>query len=99
MAKRVIETLAKIWNKKHGNTPASAVYIGRPSPWGNPWSIGLLSRDEVLIRFKSYAVDKYKNDPSWLEPLKGKDLECWCAPQKCHGDILLEILDEFEKDK
>ena len=23
--------------------------------------------------------------------LKGKDLVCWCAPQPCHADVLLEI--------
>ena len=23
--------------------------------------------------------------------LRGKDLVCWCAPEKCHGDVLLEL--------
>lgn len=27
---------------------------------------------------------------SSLRTLRGKDLICWCAPQACHGDILLE---------
>jgi hypothetical protein len=28
----------------------------------------------------------------WLEPLRGKDLACWCPlSQPCHADILLEL--------
>lgn len=26
-----------------------------------------------------------------LNDLKGRDLVCWCAPQACHGDVLLEL--------
>lgn len=28
----------------------------------------------------------------WLEPLRGKNLACWCPPgQPCHADILLRL--------
>jgi Domain of unknown function (DUF4326) len=26
-----------------------------------------------------------------LPELRGKDLLCWCAPEVCHGDELLEL--------
>ena len=26
-----------------------------------------------------------------LPELRGKDLVCWCAPERCHGDILIEL--------
>ena len=26
--------------------------------------------------------------------LKGKDLACWCAPELCHGEVLLEMANE-----
>jgi hypothetical protein len=26
-----------------------------------------------------------------LHELKGKDLICWCAPERCHADVLLEL--------
>ncbi len=29
-----------------------------------------------------------------LHKLKGKRLGCWCHPDKCHGDILVELLEE-----
>ena len=32
-----------------------------------------------------------KKLPDWLEPLRGKDLVCWCAPEACHADVLLKL--------
>ncbi len=26
--------------------------------------------------------------------MKGKNLGCWCAPEPCHGNILLELLSD-----
>ena len=26
--------------------------------------------------------------------LRGKDLVCFCAPKRCHGDVLLKIANE-----
>jgi hypothetical protein len=26
-----------------------------------------------------------------LPELRGKDLLCWCAPERCHGDVLLDL--------
>lgn len=28
--------------------------------------------------------------------LEGKNLGCWCKPEACHGDILVELI-EIEK--
>ena len=39
------------------------------------------------------------NKPDLLElipaELKDKRLGCWCKPEKCHGDILVEIADNY----
>lgn len=87
--------MPKVYNKHHGDAPADAVYIGRPSPWGNPFSIGVHgSRSDVVEEFREKAL----NDPDFIElvqkNLRGKDLICFCAPKACHGDILLEIANE-----
>ena len=29
-----------------------------------------------------------------LPELRGKDLLCWCAPEACHGDLLLKQANE-----
>jgi hypothetical protein len=67
------------------------VYIGRPSKWGNPFSIGKDgTRDEVIAKYLEYVLN---NDELMAElpELKGKRLGCWCAPLACHGDILAEL--------
>ena len=39
-----------------------------------------------------------------LDELEGKTLGCFCKPEKCHGDVLLELLTQkklknfFKKD-
>lgn len=71
------------------------VYIGRPSIWGNPFSIGRDgNRDEVIQKFREHI----QNNPTLLQrcrtELKGKVLGCWCAPKHCHGDVLAEIAND-----
>jgi len=29
-----------------------------------------------------------------LQELEGKVLGCWCSPHECHGDVLVELLEE-----
>jgi hypothetical protein len=79
---------------KHGTDPIpqDAVYIGRPSLWGNPFEIGKDGcREEVIRKYRVYL----RNSPDLVEEikkqLKGKDLICFCAPKSCHGDVILEI--------
>ena len=77
------------------------VYIGRPSKWGNPFSHkeGTLAKYKVDTREE--AVEKYReyilDNPVLLDALhelKGKVLGCWCKPLACHGDILIELIEE-----
>ena len=69
------------------------VYIGRPSKWGNPFSIGKDgNREEVIQKYEQWI----KTQPhlvSALHELKGKTLGCWCKPKACHGDVLARIAD------
>jgi hypothetical protein len=85
--------------------PENSVYVGRPSPWGNPFRVGGLKnsdnefsqdivcdRDEALTKFHEYAEHRYLNNPEWIDPLIDKDLVCWCPLTKpCHADFLLEL--------
>lgn len=78
----------RVFNKHRGDAPAGAVYIGRGSPWGNPFKIGPDgTRDEVCDRFEREVLPTLD-----LEPLRGKDLVCFCAPQRCHGDSIMHAL-------
>jgi len=73
------------------------VYIGRPSKWGNPFEIGRHgTRDEVCKKYRTYILGE-TDLLSSLPELKGKVLGCWCAPQRCHGDILMELANEEDR--
>jgi hypothetical protein len=77
-----------VHNKHHRTAPADAVYIGRGSPWGNPWVIGKDGdRDAVCDRFERDTLPGLD-----LEPLRGKDLVCYCKPARCHGDSIMAAL-------
>ena len=84
--------MPKILNKRKDNIPPDAVYVGRPSKWGNPFKIvlGHIGRDCAIADYETYILHSpdLLND---LHELKGKDLVCWCAPLPCHADILLEL--------
>lgn len=80
----------RVYNKSHG-APADAIYVGRPSKWGNPFQIGRDGdREEVISKFTGWLLN---SSPllSNLHELRGKDLVCWCAPEACHADVLLRL--------
>ena len=77
---------------EYRNPPTDAVYVGRGSPWGNPFRIGREgTREEVIEKFERYAIKRLEREPYWLDPLRDKDLVCWCAPETCHADVLLRL--------
>jgi len=63
---------------------------------------GLIETKAEAVRlavyfFKEWATAKAKLMPEWLDPLRGKDLACWCPlDQPCHADVLLELANEKE---
>ncbi len=73
------------------------IYIGRPSKWGNPFSIGKDgTRSEVIKKYEDYILSNPKLLKD-LHELKGKTLGCWCSPKSCHGDILIKLVSELEE--
>jgi hypothetical protein len=76
------------------------VYVGRPTKYGNPYKPGIVT-DGILTESVEDAVKRYRGYlqslpvrdlQELLEPLRGKNLACWCSlSQKCHADVLLEL--------
>ena len=89
----------KVLNKATDTLTDDSIYIGRPSRFGNPFIIGKDgNRAEVLVKYENYI----RNDKHLLEDiklLKGRDLVCWCAPQSCHGDVIIQMLLEQEREE
>ena len=70
------------------------VYIGRPSKWGNPFTIGKDgTREEVISKYEAYIMNR-PDLLSQLKELQGKILGCWCSPKACHGDILKIMVED-----
>lgn len=93
--KRIQRKRTKGWRM-----PDNAMYVGRPTDWGNPYVVGKLSEDSLYPVTAEQAVAFYrkniveKHNQSYLIKLtlKGYDLACWCPlDQPCHADVLLEI--------
>jgi hypothetical protein len=91
---------SKGWRK-----PAGAIYVGRPTRWGNRWQAGdgVVDTPKQAVRAFEMACQRSRlDDPvwfeHWLKPLRGHDLLCWCPPgTPCHGDVLLRLANEDRK--
>lgn len=85
--------MPKVYNKHHKDAPADAVYVGRPSVYGNPFVMGKDgTREEVVQKFRELIMKLPDNMMQKMcNELRGKDLVCFCAPKACHADVLLEL--------
>jgi hypothetical protein len=80
------------------------MYIGRgmtayvkganKSKWHNPYPVKTYGLDESLRLYEEHI----RNSPLWdqLPELEGKVLGCWCAPDRCHGDVLARLFEEYQ---
>ena len=67
----------------------NGVYIGRGSKWGNPFVIGKDGdRKAVVEKYKRLLWAK-KDLLRQVPELEGKTLMCFCAPDDCHGHVLI----------
>ena len=87
MPERIQRKRTKGWQM-----PANAIYVGRPTRWGNPYADQ--DNAELVRLFRENCLT-----PEFIcsvrSELKGKDLACWCPlDQPCHADVLLKIANE-----
>ena len=92
-----IVNLSKVDNIKEWIQEGSGnnIYIAREtrhhtrSTWCNPYRLKDhgYNREIVLDLFLNYFIQN-KELIQCLPDLKGKILGCWCAPNRCHGEIL-----------
>jgi len=87
--------------------PQGAVYVGRPSKWGNPFGVHPddggrraacgLYRSWLDGDFPNTEEDLRSEILGSLRELRGKDLACWCPlDQPCHADVLLALANQNE---
>ena len=71
------------------------VLIQRPSIWGNPYILDSDGRDACLNKYKTHLL-KSPDLISQLYKLFDKRLGCSCYPERCHGDLLVQICNSFK---
>jgi hypothetical protein len=80
-------------------------YIGRAVPeagleaskWGNPFVMADESdaeRERVIRAYREWIVEQPELMQS-LGELRGLRLGCWCAPKRCHGEVLAELAEKY----
>ena len=90
-----------VLNKKTVGTPYGAVYIGRGSIWGNTFTHLPNIPNTTQVKDRNAACDAHRKllqeqiesgqvTLQQLASLYGKDLVCFCAPLRCHGDTLVQ---------
>ncbi len=69
------------------------------SKFANPFKTGRDgTSEEVRIKFKAHITKKLETDKSLVDELlamKGKNLGCWCHPNYCHANILVEMINKY----
>jgi hypothetical protein len=91
--RRIKRSRAKGWKM-----PENAIYVGRPTVWGNPYAVGaqllngeILTADKAVALYEQHLRENF-DERDIRHCLRGKDLVCWCAlDEPCHADVLLRI--------
>lgn len=83
-------------------TESYDVYIGRPGKgqdgyFGNPFRLEYDElRGSTIERYKKWFYKRINEDHDFREAihkLEGKVLGCFCKPQACHGDVIVNYLE------
>jgi hypothetical protein len=78
----------------------NGTYVGiKSSPWSNEYTVKEHGREEALRLYRAKLTARLSSDPILVKQLcelNGKTLGCWCAPDPCHGHVLLELLSVYK---
>ena len=86
-----------------GSLLPGQVYVGRPSPLGNPYALGRDgSREQLIDRYRRWLWAQLQAPGSaqerelrrLLAQARSGELEllCWCAPLPCHAEVVRSAL-------
>lgn len=94
-----------VGNKRQG---ARGIYVGRPSPLGNPFPLHHAAERVAVIRdYEDWLAGELLDSSSAasiemrrLASLARKQdicLVCWCAPKACHADIIKRTIEAINR--
>ena len=84
-----------------------AIYVGRPTKWGNPFTVEKYGLAGAIARYRLDLANSVIGRESLLKRMRdqlgGHDLMCWCPLEDseghrvpCHADVLLELANQAE---
>jgi hypothetical protein len=93
----------RLWNRHHGNPPGPALYVGRGSPLGNPFTLEpgddrLTAAPRILGAYRRWLwarVDQGSTefDPAVVSAIDSITAEhflvCSCWPSLCHAEVIV----------
>lgn len=76
--------------------PPNTVKVDRTTRYGNDFVMAHEgTREAAIAAFERQAAAQMKACPDWYEPLRGKNLACWCSLDRpCHADVLLRLAND-----
>ncbi len=94
-----------VGNKQRG---AKGIYVGRPSPLGNPFAMqGEATRAQVIRDYEAWLAEQLRDQQSpasiemrRLAALARKQdlcLVCFCAPKACHADSIKRTIEAMNR--
>lgn len=81
----------QVLNRHTHGIPGDAVYVGRPSEFGNPFTVKEYGRGKCIELYRERIMAQPKLLAMIRKQLKGKYLVGSCAPLPCHADVLMEL--------
>jgi len=88
-----------IVNKHHSS---SGVYVGRPTVLGNPYTLQAYTRTDAIARYRIWLRQQWQRQGEvhaallqlarWYQARAQLTLVCWCAPRRCHADVIREAV-------
>ena len=94
MTTRVVNVRAETYDVYIGRKKGGSVYD--TGDWGNPCVIGKDgTREEVIEKYRVHLKEQVRLGlRTWkqLRKLYGKSLGCYCSPDPCHGDVIIEAI-------
>ena len=65
------------------------VKVDRSTEWGNPFRVPDDGDNETVVwKFEEYYLPHEPMLQEKLPTIRGKALGCWCAPKRCHAEVL-----------
>lgn len=87
----------KVGNRRRGDR---GEYVGRPSPLGNPFAMRDESQRDAVVdayaRWLEARMQENGPERAEIERLAASPdgtLVCWCAPLRCHADVISEWIE------